>query len=791
MQRVILLSCLAMLTVLAASCSGNGSGSSPLQPVDNTTGGLPQADSLGAIPQDVFSDEALRNASETFGYLLEGRDCFLTNGVENKDHSLLLQPVNADDSRFVVYRLPGIHPDAEIGKLEFVLSQQQPGQDIYFAVADYASGRWDFHRTVQSGDPYVFNMQGFVDLGRNLSPAFNVYIAILMRGSGSGLTVDNVVVSNDSDAPPAPGWFRAADGGSPYSVQLRWEDLDFPVSPVQVEFRDTTVEGSQFALLYETKGEYSYLHNSLSPVPCVPGVIYEYRMRYTLDGHWSPYSLPDTGFASLPTPLWMDASDGLHEDHVELHWPEAGFGHNARFSIYRDGEEIEDEVILTNQYGIFTYYDYTVTDYAAHAYDVYAYEAGETGLVPASDTGFRGNRDGSDILEAPAGELFHGGMALIANDTLGIAYNDTGNNALMFRALPGSLTGYSPLSRIDWATLPSDSVVLEQNGLPAVAWENSGGTVLDQGVYMAFSTKALPESDEDWIVETIELIKPTGDLAFAIIDGRPAVSYMHYNANTKQTSWRLAQRSGPLGVGGSWTVSDIVVLAQGEYVPHNFAMAEYNGRIAIAFDNQLPGGNLLAAHCMFSTDLSPVGSQDWVSHQVQTTHVRDMLADIGLQVLDGELQLACMVKESGKVYVITKLYRATSPFPAIFSDWEEFFADNILDHGVTHLALSSVAGKPVYARSSTAEDAALLMLPYRLPDAWLGRRNPEIHSGVNDILFTGFKAGYPGDHITGCPEAVSIVEVNGGIAVLSNSTYDGGADRQLLRLDWIQLSPLD
>ncbi|MEZ5337062.1 MAG: carboxypeptidase-like regulatory domain-containing protein [bacterium] len=94
------------------------------------------------------------------------------------------------DSSFAIWRFSGTPADS-IGALHVGYAAAQPGSRSWVAVADYASGRWDWRGSSEAGSDFDDSLAG--SPGQHSSPAGYVYVAVLGE-SGSQFSVTDVSI---------------------------------------------------------------------------------------------------------------------------------------------------------------------------------------------------------------------------------------------------------------------------------------------------------------------------------------------------------------------------------------------------------------------------------------------------------------------------------------------------------------------------------------------------------------------------------------------------------------------
>jgi len=169
--------------------------------------------------------------------------------------------------------------------------------------------------------------------------------------------------------PQAPQGVSASDGGSEYDITISWADAS-GATGYEV-YRDT--QNAPVATVGVTP--------SFVDTAAIGGAVHTYWVRALNEAGASPFSESDTGYAQLPAPTGLVASDGTYADHIELTWDAVRAADT--YEVYRDNSDVP----LATLGVATTYSDYSLTDWDEHDYLLRARAGGNLSERSAKATG--------------------------------------------------------------------------------------------------------------------------------------------------------------------------------------------------------------------------------------------------------------------------------------------------------------------------------------------------------------------------------------------------------------------
>ncbi len=255
------------------------------------------------------------------------------------------------------------------------------------------------------------------------------YTIVARAYDTAGNTSESTVTVVSRDAPAAPGGVSATDGVHGDRVAVTWNGVAMATN---YEIWRSNTDDTAGAVKLNANAVTGTLWNDYD---AAHGVTYYYWIRALDDAGPGPFSAADTGFRApvsappAPTGLW--ATDGSHEDRVQLGWN--GSAGAAGYEIWRNtvnSSATAGRITAAAVTG--TSFNDTTAAYSVRYY-YWAKAVNEGGASPFSGVaaGYRGNVPPATVwnatgtasaLDWSAGGNWIGGSAPQSGDSTNIAY---------------------------------------------------------------------------------------------------------------------------------------------------------------------------------------------------------------------------------------------------------------------------------------------------------------------------------------------------------------------------------
>jgi hypothetical protein len=630
------------------------------------------------------------------------------NGID----SLHLTPGVDDLPSLVwaIYRLPGLAPDANVTTLSAGLSQMEPGQDYYFALADYELGGWQMlARTAASADE-TFNFAAAFDAARHLSSAGSVFFAVLAHNHGCDVDFISLLASTSLATPQN---LTASDGAYPDAVSVTW-DVVPGAEMYDVFYKEADQPDEFYGFLVEVSGDTDspgFSHTDTFP----PGKTalyaqeYEYKVRATAGGEDpSPFSTPDVGRRQLPAPRDFLATDRLHPEAVvgAFRSPQTWPGMRS-FKLFRDGEDtgVDDFTSLGDWFFITSY------ELDADEHEYYVIETGPEGDSPPSAVDTGSLILWTDTLITRSNVFigqFYADMDYAAHDPIlpAVCFREPATDWLRYGWVNSELEAVH--FQVVQAEPDADMSLLTFGGRPWIAYDNKNETFGTEGVYIARGKVAAPAAPTDWDVYPLEL-NPVrgGNIALEEIGGRLAVVFSSEFDAAHHLRYGFALNDDPQSA-ADWAVADIVAHPTGDLQEH-FATIEFQGLPLVAYQGH---DGLSVAQAI---SLTPGGSGDWTSYELPLSgRIASRAEGVDL-VYQGSTVIVASIEggaESPGQLIISR----TDNWPPGPTDWQElqlFDSDAIMHGGIS---LVHRGPKPYLAWSGEDTEGLRISAPAVLSD---------------------------------------------------------------------------
>ncbi|MCB1220657.1 MAG: hypothetical protein H7A35_03710 [Planctomycetales bacterium] len=637
----ILLSCM----VLIGACGGSRHNAESLA----VPGWLPEPallSALPAIPLDEFSEDAAREASAIFSYEQLGGLVFDGNGTILFPASYALYPED-EGIRYAIYRLGGVDPTAIVTALEVHMQAQSEAGTLYFGLADYSSGRWDFSSVPIDPGQDFYQLREQFDPARHVSAGYTFYLAVLLQGAGQSAEIEKIVVSADGGLTP-PLNFTASDAWYSDRVQLNW-NLAPNAEEYQV-FYKLSSEGDEAWTLLKTVegGSQTVNHNDDDAPPCLYDVDYDYRVRGRMGSDFSEFSNTDSGYRRTPAPTYMMATDRMFPDRVELWFP-VTFEDNATVDVFRDGVQIADDDPLSIPPGFeqfMSWADDTVPDMLEHEYYIVINGDNGSSEPGPKDKGCRGD-SGSGSLIASLGNPQFFGSALEFGPPegrqVGFAYYDSEDLELEFLHADPFVAGFPAVEQVTTVSMESSEAAmatLDYMGRPFIAYANDDAEagLANVGLYLAWPDTLVPTADEDWNTILLDEGRVYANyIAMSAFDGGIGILYAKdgpdFNDSEMDFCWIPDPSDGNVD---DVQLSQVQYYADGVEQPLSFDLVDYQGLPYVMYGLGIQGtSRLYATHAGV---LPPQGPDDWTEHLViDTLQSYGTTQSLDLQVYEGRL----------------------------------------------------------------------------------------------------------------------------------------------------------
>lgn len=680
MRNARILTIMAMLLgfaiLLLASCAGGKTGTASLVQDGLTDPGLESG--LPPIPGDQWSAEAQRGASAIFSYELNGSFAFDGNGQTLFPGSYALYPEDGAAS-YVIYRFGGIDPAAIVTALEVHMLDQSEAGTLNFGFADFQSSRWSFTSMPIDTEGTEYQLREVFDPQRHVSPAYAVYLAIVVQGESQFAEVEKLLISADGDLVP-PEQFTASDAWYSDRVQLNWSEVP-NVTTYDIQYKLASEGDESWALLKSVAGDKTTAnHNDDDAIPCLYDVVYDYRIQARTDTASSEFSVSDSGYRRTPAPRSLVATDRMFEDRVELWFPII-YEDNATIDVYRDAALIaDDEPLFLPPFGqqYMSWADTTVPDQGEYEY--YIVVNGDNGSSEPSpkDTGCIGEPSSGSILSGLGQPDFFAAALEFGPQggrQIGIAYYDADDKELEFLHTDPFIPSLPDTEQITTVSMESNEAhmgAVEFAGRPFLAYANDDAEVglANVGLYLAWPDNLVPTADEDWNTLLLDEGRVYSEsIAIDSFAGGIGILYTIGIPLTDDREMRFCWIPDP----SDGTVEDVEISIVQQYpsgteVPLNFDLVDYNGLPYALYGLGIQGTSRL--YGLQASSLPPQGGGDWVEHlAVDALGQFGSAQGIDLEVHDGRLHAAVGIGngESDCLFVVMS---SLVPVPAKESHWD-------------------------------------------------------------------------------------------------------------------------
>ena len=644
MRQALTLAILSCLLLCAACVGAKERSSTELAPV---LGESALAGQLPGLPEDAWSEAAERSARAIFSYELEATSAYQTNGDFLFPSDLALLP-DPGELRYAIFRFGGIDPQAIVTALEVHLLNNAEEAELHFGLADFSSGRWEFITQTASTSPADFELRDSFDPERHVSPGFACYLAVVVTQPDSAVEIDKLVISADGDSVP-PLNFLASDALYGDRVQLNWSAVPNADS-YQLFYKLASAGEEAWELLKTVPGDKTTVnHEDDFTPPCLYDVLYDYKLRALAGEQFSQFSKVDSGYRRTPAPYFLQATDRMFPDRVELWFPQI-FEDNFTIDVFRDGLRIADDVTvdppdLLEPYMMWA--DTAAPDVLEHEYFIVVNGSEGSSEPSPQDTGCRGQSSNSRLRVAFEPAQFLASGLIIGpegSEQIAYAFHNTDDDTVEFMHLDPFVIGLPALEVVQSVSLTSNDISIEslaRDGRPYLAYSSDDDNFAAEGLWLAWPTPVLPTEDEDWQTLLLDEGSLRGDrIAMANFAGGIGILYLISPFESSDTILKFCWIPDPDG-GPITDVELHPVRTYADLEEHMLAfdMVELQGLPYVLYGLGIQGTSRLYA--MRAGHVPPQGDLDWQEHlAVDFLQQYGSAQDIDMVVHDGRLHAA-------------------------------------------------------------------------------------------------------------------------------------------------------
>ena len=573
---------------------------------------------LPELPQDAWSEDAKRQASETFSLTIQGTEAVSYNGSLIMPSEMALYPQDAE-IRYAIYRFGGVLPDASISSLEVYMADCQPDSTVYFALADYTANRW---KVIGRSSPLtqpVFELADEFDASRNVNAGYACYLAVIAAGAGNFAEIDLLSIDADSDLAP-PAWLTASDALYDNLVKLNWDAVpSAEVYDVYVKLASAGEE--EWQLLKTVDGINTTSHEVTDNPSCLYNVPYEYRVRARNASDISVDSITDSGFRATPAPGELYASDGIYPDRVDVHFSRVS-GSGTLVDIYRDDALLEaDFDPATPPFGsnFMLYSDTSVGSLQPHEYFVVVKGPSGQSQPSPRDVGYRGELAAGPLASGAIFTSFYGDAVFFGTPPeqhIGYAYFNEAQKQLEFlHADPFVISDPEP-EVVAAASLDNHMSATVHGGRTWIAYGNDDEALGARGLWLATSGSVIPTGSGDWDSVLLDPVRLSSDgVVLEELAGGLALMYQTFSSDDLSTDWKFIWLPGPLTeLPTDWQTGLIAHYPVGTDHPATFDFADFGGRPWAAYTEGVDG--VTSINFLGADSSQPLLPQDWSTHQI-------------------------------------------------------------------------------------------------------------------------------------------------------------------------------
>lgn len=703
----------AILIVLMSLVCGCGSGA---QREAGSQLIQPQVDSgslqgMPAFPTDEQAGPAAqRDTSVALEFSIGGGSAFDFNGTQEAPFFMRLTPADTDDLKYSVYRVPDLLPIVEFSEINLVLSELTTGANYHFGFADYTSGRWELTSREAPGSAMNVELSAGFDGARNVSPAGNIYIAVIVDG---GEAQDCVVEQLDFsyEQPIGIPEFNAVSKGIfEDEIFIAWNGV-FGADTYDLFYKEADQPDDEYSLLLAIDDPFtnnvSHRDNFPPGKEAVYGVHYEYRIRANAGLETGEFSEREVGFMQTPQPR-LYTTPGALADAVELNIKINPFPDNYTIDLFRDGELVLDDIVMTDSYSQILIDEFLgepepiagPLEYTAIVNGAQGPSLPSEPVIGCISEWDPTRIDFTDVSGGILSDIAPGAGS--SSGSLAIAYH-LGAEPELHYALMDTSQAITSVKVAD-AESSTHPAIANLGGRPWVAYiktDDNGGA---RGLYVARGSSADPTDGGSFSPVQVHGMDTAGhQVRMEVVDGRLALMWAGLEGGLTQITYYAYATVPDPQQPSDWVVLNLSVASVG-LTPVDFDLADDDGRPAIM---ALDGQNLI-----YSTapDASPQEADDFTSVPIDS-FANAQSGGVDMLVHDGLIRCAVLYSGPG-IDTVARYFEAENDDPGQ-SFWDEYTIDNLQDARVRDIALTmGNDGFPLVVLRDVDNDWPLITRPF-------------------------------------------------------------------------------
>ncbi len=779
MTRTLLIMPVLLLAALLAACGGGGN--------STQTGSVPAVNSMADSPgfpgiptQEPPAQELPRNSSVALEFGLSGGSAFDFNGVQEAPAFMRLTPSAANDIRFAIYQLPQISPQASFSSINVVLSELTTGADYHFAFADYSSGRWELTSREAPGSAMNVELSGSFDAARHISPAGNLYLAVVVDGS---LAVDCVVEQLDFSLEQPlgiPVIDFATQGTSEQAISIGFTGVNGAES-YDIFYKEEVQPDTEFALLdSKTEDGFDFFsHSADFPVgkEAEYGVRYEYVMLARAGLEFSEFSESVIGFRQTPQPTLFTTQRAL-TDRVELAVAIGNVPVSYTVDLFRGADLVLDDEPLLESFGQILTDDFS--DLAQPLAGPLSYTAivnGPNGPSLASEpvTGCIAEWSAEVLVSSDAVNGFFADMDDAADASVAgaayVVYNELAGQILYL--LDDGGLGTVKVADAQTAMHPA---IVNHLGVPWVAYLKTDAVNGNPGIYLARGSAANPVDGGSFSSIPLVEVTPLGSqIRMEEVDGRLAMMFaIESSPGFADIYYAYAQVADPQ-LASDWTFIRLMGASIGS-LPLEFDFADLEGRPAAMYLEPTNVGFFIA------DDSSPSSGSDFKLHFATAVSGFEPPNAVDVMVHEGRFHAAYLYGDTEEDIVIGYMQQKSDTIPASPFDWETRTSAILFDKRVRDVAVV------------IADDGIPLIVLRNADSDWPEVLRPQLNAS-GEFLALPWTYGpiFPNEQFREINQFLKVgiraMLHDGQVHILAESTFDEDAIVQELHVLKLGLKP--
>ena len=660
-----------ILAAVLAGCGGDGSSESP---IDNLGPSIvveaPAASGTYdfAPPQNLLPPLPTEHAGSVIAIIRDGKDTYDRNAGTDFVNALMLQAAPGEFS-WAIWQLGSEEP------MPFVeLDLHVPvGNKAYLALADYSRGRWEILAPVYSQRVLP------LDLERHVSPAGNIYVALLLFDDMMA-TMDGLSLLDVYENQPPVADFRVvpSSGEVPLTVQLNARDSSDPDSDNLKYLWDFQGDGVFDVQTADPEISHEFLDPGAFNVRLIVidenGEIASHfaELIAVLTGNNPPVAIisPSTLSANLPLNLviWAGGSNAGGDPGDQL----------VKYELDLAGDGDYELTSLDAHFGGFLFsgpqFDGADIFPTLRVTDEVGNQATAVGEIHMSMLAVPQTIDSG----GPEQLASHAHALAVINGQPAIAYSDVDGHFILFRRADDAFGGlWLPAVEVVSFANPEDYWTSEVSlaevaGHPAICYADH-----DDGVFFIRSGDA---AGSTWESPPVLIAEPYAKLSnsrsLAVIDGVPAVVFVEQAV--------ISYRHASTETGSSWSPAQFV--AAERIRP---SLAEVQGNPAIVCEEPV------VSHVYY---MRAADGHNWDgAFTVEIIPQTDYISEAVLAVVDGNPAIVCTGTWFSSPTPL--FFRALDPLGATWGNDEEILPGG--GGSAFHIKdLQVIGGVPVICWSS-------------------------------------------------------------------------------------------